>query len=69
MRLIAVNADTDDFEEYIMRNSPAVVTNNAAENPTIISSDVDTFKAECDMKSGMTWNANKNRCPAGLLDL
>merc|ERR1712013_931694 len=64
-----VNTDTDDFEDYIMKNSPAIVTNNTAENPTVISSALQTFKEECENKSGMGGNRNYNRCPADLLDL
>ena len=67
--VIAVNTDTDDFEEYIVKNSPAIVTNNTAENPTVISSALQTFKEECENKSGMGGNRNYNRCPADLLDL
>ena len=64
-----VTADTKDFEEYILKNSPARISNNSAENPTIMSNEKDTFRKECEYKSGMTdWNKNFARCPSGLLD-
>ena len=52
-----------------MRNSPAIISNNTAENPTIMSSDKDTYREECEFKTGMTiWNKNFARCPSGLFD-
>ena len=53
-----------------MMNSPAQISNNTAENPVIMTNEKDTFKKECEYKSGMTnWNKNFARCPKGLLDL
>ena len=63
-----MNADTEDFEEYILKTSPAIVTNNAAENPTLISSDTTTFRESCENRRGMGGNKNYPRCPADLLD-
>ena len=64
----AVEAGTDDFEKYILDNAPvAKITNNKAENPTIMSSDKDTFKEECETKK-MAWDKNKDRCPSKLFD-
>ena len=64
-----VTSDTEDFEDYIMRNSPAIISNNTAENPTVGSSDRDTYKEECEFKTGMSnWNKNFARCPSGLFD-
>ena len=52
-----------------MRNSPAIISNNTAENPTVGSSDRDTYKEECEFKTGMSnWNKNFARCPSGLFD-
>ena len=66
-KYILVNADTEDFEEYILKMSPAIVTNNAAENPTLISSDTTTFRESCENRRGMGGNKNYPRCPADLL--
>merc|ERR1712106_1039010 len=64
-----VPADTNDFEEYIVNNTPAKISNNAAEDPTIMSSDKDTYRKECEYKTGMTsWNKNFARCPKGMFD-
>ena len=49
-------------------NTPAVISNNAAENPTIMGNEKDTYRKECEVKSGMGWNKNFARCPSGLLD-
>ena len=67
---LSVEAGTEDFEKYIIDNIPvARITNNTAENPTIMSSDKDTFKAECEFKRGMTdWNKNFARCPSKLFN-
>jgi len=65
-----VVSETDDFEEYITLNNPARISNNSAENPFIMTNEKDTFRKECEYKSGMTnWNKNFARCPKGLLDL
>lgn len=65
-----VEVNTDDFEKYIIDNTPAArITNNSAENPTIMSNERDTFKDECGFKSGMTsWNKNFARCPKKIFD-
>jgi len=64
-----VPAETDDFEEYIVNNTPAKISNNAAEDPTIMSSEKDTYRKECEYKTGMTaWNKNFARCPKGMFD-